>query len=301
MMTAVFIMIMLIPVIMVLVIMAVLILILSVVMMMVMMVLLLFTGCQHLVEQLLLKVMIALDGIEHGPAVQLSQRCRNDDRAAVVLPQKRHRLLNLLPGCPVCSGKQDGAGIFNLIQEEFAEIPDIHSRLCGIHDGNRTVQLHIGAGRGIVHRPHDIGQLSHAGGLDQDPLRVVLLHHFLERSAKISDERAADAPRVHLTDFDAGLLQKSAVDADFAELIFNQDNLRARERFLQQLLDQGSLAGSKETGHNVDLCLCHFHTSRRTCRGLFEPEPLQRRADCPSPHAAAKISTYKSAPARGSH
>ncbi len=53
-------------------------------------------------------------------------------------------------------------------------------------------------------------------------------------------------------DLDAGILQKAAVNADLTEFVFNQHHLLALIGFLQQLLDQGGLAGAEKAGNNVD-------------------------------------------------
>ena len=54
--------------------------------------------------------------------------------------------------------------------------------------------------------------------------------------------------------FDTRILQKSSVNTDLTELIFNQNNLLARKYFFDQLLDQSGLSGSEESGKNVYFC-----------------------------------------------
>ena len=66
----------------------------------------------------------------------------------------------------------------------------------------------------------------------------------------------------------AGLLQEAAVDADLTELVFDQDHLPARKGFLDELLDQSRLAGTKEAGENIDIrhnavCLFLFPKARK--------------------------------------
>ncbi len=82
--------------------------------------------------------------------------------------------------------------MFDLIQEELSEILCVHPALVRIDNDNGAVELHLCIGIHILHCLHDIGKLSHTRRLDQDPLRVICLDHFLERTSKIPDQRTAD-------------------------------------------------------------------------------------------------------------
>ena len=79
-----------------------------------------------------------------------------------------------------------------------------------------------------------------------------LLLDVLEGLVEVAHQRAADAPGGHLGDLDAGLLQKAAVDADLAELVLNEHQLFPGEGLLEQLLDEGGLAGPQETGDDIN-------------------------------------------------
>ena len=81
-----------------------------------------------------------------------------------------------------------------------------------------------------------------------------LFEHLFERFGKISDEAAADAAGIHLGDFDAGVLQKRAVDADLTELVFNQHQLLADVCFGDQLFDERRLACAEKPAENIDFC-----------------------------------------------
>ena len=104
----------------------------------------------------------------------------------------------------------------------------------------------------MLHRIADIGQLANAGRLDNDVVRVELLHNLLQRLSKVADQAAADASRIHLSDVDARILQETAVDTDLTEFIFDQDNLLSCEHIADKFLDQCRLPCSKETGNNVN-------------------------------------------------
>ena len=75
---------------------------------------------------------------------------------------------------------------------------------------------------------------------------------LFQRLVEVAHQRAADAAGGHLADLDAGFLQKAAVDADLAELIFNQNQLLTGECLRQQLFDEGRFARAQKAGDNVN-------------------------------------------------
>ena len=75
----------------------------------------------------------------------------------------------------------------------------------------------------------DVGELADAARLDEDAVRVILVDDLTERLAEVAHQRAADAAGVHLRHLNAGFLHEAAVDADFAELVFNEDELSRRK------------------------------------------------------------------------
>ena len=145
----------------------------------------------------------------------------------------------------VAGAAQDDAGrMADLVVIELTEVLHIHLDLVDIGHGDKAVQLHIQMLSHTLHSAGNIAQLAHTGGLNDDAVGVVLLHHLLQSGTEIAHQRAADAACVQLVDLDAGLLQEAAVDADLTELVFDQDHLLARKGFLDELLDQGRLAGT---------------------------------------------------------
>ena len=104
-----------------------------------------------------------------------------------MLAKDLHALCDFLVTCFVCSGQDDRSGIFDLVDEEFAEILDIELAFCRVHNGNSAAQLHISAFRRILNGFHDIGKLAHARRLDEDPLRRIVVHDFPEGSTEIAD------------------------------------------------------------------------------------------------------------------
>ena len=81
---------------------------------------------------------------------------------------------------------------------------------------------------------------------------MIGIHHLLQGLTKIAHQTAADAAAVHLGNVDARLLQKAAVNAYFAKLIFNENQLFAGIGLSDQLLDERRLACAQKTGENIN-------------------------------------------------
>ncbi len=160
----------------------------------VMMVMMLLGALQHLGQNLTLQILLAFNSLQHHLSIQLRKRRCDDRRLLVVLTNQRNRLINFLLSGLVCTCQNDGSGILNLIDKELAEILKVNPGLCRIHYGYGTAQLHI---RNFCCRlldgAHYVIQLADTGRLNQDALRLIILHHLLERRIKIAHQRAADA------------------------------------------------------------------------------------------------------------
>ena len=228
------------------------------IMVMMMMVVLLLLGQQCLSQG---------DGLLHDGqdllAVQLIPGRRDDARLRVLFLNHRDRSLQLLFRNVLGTAQHDRSGALHLVVVELAEVLHVHLDLAHVRDGDQAVHLHLAVFRDLLDCPAHVGELADARRLDQDAGRRELLHDLLQRLAEIADQRAADAAGVHLGDVDAGVFQETAVDADLTELVLDEDDLLALERFFDQLFDQRRLAGAEETGNNVDLCHCKIIPSCR--------------------------------------
>ena len=144
--------------------------------------------------------------------------------------------------------------MLHLVVEELAEVLHVDPGLGGVHHGDEAVELKL---RGLLLHPlhggDHVGQFSYAGGLDDDAVGGVVLQHLFQGGAEVAHQGAADAAGVHLGDLHSGVLQEAAVNADLAELVLDEHVLLALEGLAEELLDEGGLAGSQETGDNVDL------------------------------------------------
>jgi len=207
----------------------------------------------QLVQQLIGQRMTG-HGLEDLVAVQLIPGGCDDGRIGVVLAQQLDHGVDLFGGHVLGTAEQDGTGIFDLIGKELAKILEADLAAGTVDDGNRAAQLHLDFLGGIDDGLGDIRQLADARGLDDHTVGVELGDDLLEGFAEVADQRAADAARVHFGNFYAGLLEETAVDADLAELVLDEDDLFALEGFVEQLFDEGSLAGTEKTGDDVDSC-----------------------------------------------
>ena len=241
---------------MVMVLVGILIVVIVVIMVMMMVLFLFFLGFQPLgfqLGQLGSQGGLALHGGDQLLSGELAPGGGDDGSNGVVLPQNLYGSIQLGLGNGIGTGQDDGGGSLHLVIVEFSEVLGIDLDLARIHNSHGIAQGHIRAGD-LVHSADHIGQLAHAGGLNDDPIGVVLVDHLGQCLAEVTHQRAADAAGVHLRNIDAGILQEAAVNADLAELILNQHQLLALVALGNHLLDQRSLASAQEAGVNINLC-----------------------------------------------
>ena len=182
----------------------------------------------------------ALDGGQQLAALQLIPGGGHHQSLGVVLLQQGHGGMEPDLGDVGGTAEHDGRGVFHLIVEELAEVFHIHLALLGIHHGDQSVELNVR--RAALHGPGHVGQLAHAGGLDEDAVGMELLHHLTQGLGKVAHQGAADAAGAHLPDLHPRVLQEAAVDGDVAEFVFDQHQLLALISLGDELLDQGGLA-----------------------------------------------------------
>ena len=220
----------------------------------VMMVVLMLLGCMYDLSQYLSRQRVAvLHDRQQLRTGQLIPGSRHDAGILVVLAQQGNDLLQTVFLDKLGTGEQDSTRVLDLIEEELAEVLGVHLGLLGIDNRDKAVEDDRLVLCNALHGSDDVGQLADARGLDQDARRVVGLDDFLQCLAEVTDQRAADAARVHFGDLDTGILEEAAVNADLTELVLDQHDLFTLERFGQQAADQGRLARAQETGNNINL------------------------------------------------
>ena len=217
-------------------------------------------------DQLSLEVVLGGHGLQDLLAGQGVPGGGDDGGGGVLLAQHGHSGGDLFLGGVLGAAQDDAACVADLVVVELTEVLHIHLDLVDVGHGDEAAQLNIQMLGHALDSAGHVGQLADAGGLDDDAVGVVLLHHLLQSGAEIAHQRAADAAGVQLIDLDAGLLQKAAVDADLAELVLDEHDLLACKGLFDELLDKGGLTGAKEAGENIDLghsLKCLFLLCRR--------------------------------------
>ena len=213
--------------------------------------LVLFCQTLHLhLSQLRRDGRLAFQRLDQLLARQLAPRGGDDGGNGIMLPQHGNGRVQLALRDGIGTGQDDGGGGFDLVVVELAEVLHIHLDLARVGHGHGVAQRDLVI-RHLAHSGDDVGQLAHAGRLDQNTVGMVLGNDLLQRLAKIAHQRAADAAGVHLGDVDAGILQKAAVNAD---LVLDQHQLLPLVAFGDHLFDQGRLARAEEAGENINFC-----------------------------------------------
>ena len=149
------------------------------------------------------------------------------------------------------TGEDDGGSGFDLVVVELTEVLHIDLHLACITDSHGVAQSDLVIGD-LFHSGNHIGQLADTGGFDDDPVGVILLDHLRQRLAEVAHQGAADAAGVHLGNVDARILQETAVNADFAEFVFNENQLLSLIGFLNHLFDQRGLTCAQKAGVNIN-------------------------------------------------
>ncbi len=174
-------------------------------------------------------------------AGELLPRCGDDLGVIVDLADQLDRGVELALGDVAGTGQDDGAGILDLVLVELLEVLEVDLALAGIDNGDGAADL---GALDLLDSSYNIRKLADAGWLDEDTVRRELVDNFLQRSAEVADQGAADAAGVHLGDLDAGFFQEAAVDADLSEFILDEDELLSIVAIGDELLDESGFSGT---------------------------------------------------------
>ena len=253
------------------VVMLVLMLVLIMLVVMVVMMMLVVRLVRDLLENLRNEVAAAFHGGEQLLAGQVLPRGGDDAGVLIQAAQHGNGLVEALLRALSRAGQQDGTGMRHLILEKLTEVLEVHFCLERVNNGYKAVQLNLEVS--VLYRSDNVRQLADAGRLDQDAVRMVLVHNIVQRLAEVANQRAADTACVHLVYNNAGILEKAAVNADLTELVLDQNNLLTLERIGQQTLDEGRLAGTQKTGNNINFSHAlslHFYARHRDSRTVLK-------------------------------
>jgi len=162
-----------------------------------------------------------------------------------MLADKSNRLCKLLVGKALRMAEDDSSCAFDLIVEKLAEVLHIHLALLCIHNGGCGIEADAFKAE-IIDCLDNVGKLADTGGLDDDALGAVGFDDLGKCLAEISNERTADTSGVHLRYLNARLLEKSAVDADIAEFVFNNYQLFTRKGLADKLFYKSCLSRTEK-------------------------------------------------------
>ena len=166
--------------------------------------------------------------------------------------------------------------------KKLAEVLHIHFALGGVSHGDEAVQLHGCRFRGALYGADYVAEFAYAGRFDDHAVGMELLDDIVQRRAEIAHQGAADAPGIHFGNVDAGVLQKAAVNADFAELVFDQHHLLAFVGLFQQLFDQRGFTCAQKAGNNIDFVILRSLLFAKIiiCRGRETTPPFHFTLYC---------------------
>ena len=170
---------------------------------------------------------------------------------SVVLSQQFHSCIQLLLLNGIRTGQNDRGSSFDLVIIELTKVLAVNLDLACINHGNRIAQADLVVGN-LVDCTDNVGQLAHTGRLNDHPVRMVLVDHLLQSLAEVTYQRAADAAGIHLRNVDTGILQKTAVNADLAEFILDENQLLACVGLLNHLFNQCGLTRTQEAAVNIN-------------------------------------------------
>ena len=175
----------------------------------------------------------------------------------IVFPQHCHSSIQLGLRYRIGTGEDNGGSSFDLVVVELTEVLHIDLHLAAVNNCNCVAQRNI-IGGDLLHSADNIGQFADTGGFNNDAVRIVLLNDLGQCLAEVTHQRAANASGVHLGNIDAGILQETAVNADFTELIFNQNQFLSGIGLLDHLLDEGGLTGAQKARININFHKKHL-------------------------------------------
>ena len=142
--------------------------------------------------------------------------------------------------------------VLNLIVVELTEVLHIHLALARIRNCRKAVENSL-VRTDALYRTNNVRKLADTRRLDNNSVGSVLVKHLFKSLAEVADKTAANAARIHFGDFNARILQKSAVNANFAEFVFDKHKLFTAKRFADKLFYKCCLSGTEKAGDNINL------------------------------------------------
>ena len=202
--------------------------------------------------KLCLKGVALFHGLQYLGACQLAPGGDYKGGIRVVLPEKGYVGIQLVAAYLAGAAEYNCVCVLYLVVEELPEVLHVHLALVCIHNGRKAVELQ-GVRAYVLHRPYNVAELAHAGGLYKYAVGGVLVHNLPERLAEVAYQAAADAAGVHLGNFYPGVLHEAAVYAYLAEFVLYEHQPFALVGLGYELLYKGGLASAQKAGKNINL------------------------------------------------
>ena len=119
-------------------------------------------------------------------SVKLLNRRGDNSSFLIDGTKKLHGLHSLCLVYNICTAHNDRTCILHLIVKELPKVSHIHFALLGIYYSGIAVQLDIHFILYTLDCLNYIRKLAYTRWLDEDSIRIIFLHHFLQGSAKIA-------------------------------------------------------------------------------------------------------------------
>ncbi len=203
--------------------------------------------------QLILQGCTTVDGCQNLFACENIPICCYQSRIRIFLPDALYCITQLFRRQSGCMAENDTACMLNLVIEKLAEVFLIHLALFGINHRYIAFQFYIFC-IDILHSTDDIAEFAHTRRFNQNPIRRIGFQHLLQCRTKVTHQTTADTAAVHFRYRNSGILQKSSVNTNFTELIFNQNQLFSCVSLSNQLFNQSCFTGTQEAGENMNFC-----------------------------------------------
>ena len=117
-----------------------------------------------------------------------------------------HALLHLLTAHHLCTADDNNRCMLHLVFEKLTKVLHVHLCLFPVNHSDSPGNLDICIFLYFLDCPCHIRKFPNTGRLDDHPIRLVLLDDLLKRFAEITNQRAADASGIHLSNFDSRIL-----------------------------------------------------------------------------------------------
>ena len=173
----------------------VMVLIVIVMMVVVVVMLMFFVVCSLLsgeAGKLFLQRILVFHRLQDELTIELIPRCRDDGSVGIVFPQQCHSIHQFFLTHAVRTAEDDSSGMLDLVIKELTKVLHVNFALGRISHSDKGVQLNIMVVQ-TLHSSDDVRQLTYAGRLDKDTVRMELGQNLLQCLPKVTHQATTDA------------------------------------------------------------------------------------------------------------